>query len=100
MASMQSQLDPVSRVVVGGVDTHKDLHVDPQAQGRSGRVVVALMWRLGLQRIIDDILVVRVYGWRSGRAWREKRNRTRLGLLTALFQNAKMARESDYSPLP
>ena len=27
MASMPSQLDPVSRVVVGGVDTHKDLHV-------------------------------------------------------------------------
>ena len=27
MASMLSQLDPVSRVVVGGVDTHKDLHV-------------------------------------------------------------------------
>ena len=27
MASMPSQLDPVSRVVVGGIDTHKDLHV-------------------------------------------------------------------------
>jgi hypothetical protein len=27
MASMPSQLDPVSCVVVGGVDTHKDLHV-------------------------------------------------------------------------
>jgi len=27
MASMPSQLDPVSRVVIGGVDTHKDLHV-------------------------------------------------------------------------
>ena len=28
MASMASQLDPpVSRVVIGGVDTHKDLHV-------------------------------------------------------------------------
>jgi transposase len=27
MASMPSQLDPVRRVVVGGLDTHKDLHV-------------------------------------------------------------------------
>jgi transposase len=27
MASMPPQLDPVSRVVIGGVDTHKDLHV-------------------------------------------------------------------------
>jgi hypothetical protein len=27
MASMPPQLDPVSRVVVAGIDTHKDLHV-------------------------------------------------------------------------
>jgi transposase len=27
MASMPPPLDPVSRVVVGGVDPHKDLHV-------------------------------------------------------------------------
>jgi len=55
MASMPSPLDPVSRVVVGGVDTHKDLHVAAVVAGWTARSSIATvsMWGPGVPGLPD-----------------------------------------------